>query len=102
MDCDMSFQEANMTEAEQNYERRMKKAQRILGALQTLAEVDDEIFYQELAQNLAENEYGSYMKKGGWSDKICARVEFLTEHLEELKITIELLKEVMRDSTDAD
>jgi hypothetical protein len=98
----MSFEEPGMTEVQQITGARMKKAQRILDALQTLAEVDDEIFYQELAQNLAENEYGSYMKKGGWSDKICARVEFLTEHLEELKITIELLKEVMRDSTTQD
>ena len=98
MDCDLSFQEANMTETEQNYERRMKKAQHILDALQTLAEVDDEIFYKELAQSLAENEYSSYMKKAGWSDNICARVEFLTEHLEELKVTIDLLKQVMRES----
>jgi hypothetical protein len=102
MDCDMSFEEPGITEVQQITEARMKKAQRILDALQTLAEVDDEIFYQELAQNLAENEYSSYMKKAGWSDKICARVEFLTDHLEQLKITIELLKDVMRESAQHD
>ena len=96
----MSFEQPGMTGAQQITEERMKKAQRILDALQTLAEVDDEIFYQELAQNLAENEYSSYMKKGGWSDRICARVEFLTDHLEQLKITIELLKDVMRESAE--
>ena len=102
MDCDMSFEEPGMTEAQQLMEARMKKSYRILEALQTLAEVDDEIFYQELAQNLAENEYSSYMKKGGWSEDVCARVEFLKDHLEELKVTIELLKQVMRESTESD
>ena len=51
--------------------------------METTHDLYDTLAYHELSISIAQKEYHSYVKLWGWSDSVCARVDVLTELIQD-------------------
>ena len=61
--------------------------------------MESDLFFAEYFLGQATRELGSYTKLAGWSEEVCARVDFLYRRIRELEEEVQFLREELAADT---